>query len=127
MHAHANASTCLCIFIDAHTSYSGRYYFVIRNAMLKQYAINFFASMVMVMVVLSVAGWRVVCLVFRKLPQFRILHFTACIICTTNSFFVSEIGILPVFQLYLSANALSAEWIVYMQNNPQLKCNVMST
>ena len=69
MHAHANVPTCLCIFIDAHTSYNRCYYFVIRNTMSKQYAINFFALMMMVMVVLSVAGWRVVCLVFRKLPQ----------------------------------------------------------
>ena len=69
MHAHANVPTCLCIFIDAHPSYSRRYYFVIRNTMSKQYAITFFASMVMMMVVLTVAGWRVLCLVFRKLPQ----------------------------------------------------------
>ena len=74
-------------------------------------------SLVMVMVVLSVADWRVVCLVFRKLPQLRIPHCTACITCTSLSFVVCEIGIFPVFQLYLLASALSAEWIVRMQNS----------
>ena len=72
--------------------------------------------MVMVMVVLSVADWRVVCLVFRKLPQLRIPHCTACPICSTRSFVVCEIGIFPVFQLYLFASALLAKLIVHMQN-----------
>ena len=63
--------------------------------------------------VLMVAGWRVVCLVFRKLPHLRIFHSTACITYKKQSFYVREIGNFPVFQLYLSANALSAELIYY--------------
>ena len=129
MHAHANVPnvpTCSCTFIGTsihectHTSYDRLYYFVIRNNMLKQYAIARSVLVVMLLtflVVLTKADCRVLCLVFRKLPQLRILHSTACIICTTNSFFVCEIGIFSVFQLYLLASALSAEWIVHMQNS----------
>ena len=87
--------------------------------------------MVMVMVVLSVANWRVVCLVFRKLPQFRFPHCTACLICSTPSFVVCEIGIFPVLQLYFFASALSVELIVHMQyshNNYHLLIeNVVNT
>ena len=72
---------------------------------------------VMVMVMLSVADWRVVCLVFRILPQLGIPHCTACLICSTCSFVICEFGIFPVFQLYLFASALSAELIVHMQNS----------
>ena len=105
MHAHANMCTCSCILIGTcihactHASYNRCYYFVIRKKMLKQYATV--TSLVLV-VGLSVsdwseADWRVVCLVFRKLPHLRILHSNACITCSTPSFVVCEIGIFPVF------------------------------
>ena len=97
-----------------------------QEKMLKQYAPSTILVL-MVMVVLSVAGWRVVCLVFRKLSHLRIFHCTACITYKSQSFFVCEIDIFSVFQLYLSASALSTEWIVHMQNSHNNYCLLIGT